>query len=341
MESGPLVSICIPVYNGELYIAQAIESVLNQSYENCEIVVVDNASEDDTAHILDKLLSAHPGCIRVFRNPETVGMVENFNIAISFARGEYIKILPHDDMLPVDGINDLVSAAKPGDKLIVGLRSFLFEAPGLKNRLFYFRQNIFWRVDRAVGKGFISPEAYVNAFSGNTCHNIIGEPGSVLMSADALREVGGFDNAFHQLCDLQLWHKLGMQFGLRVVPKHVAYFRVHDSSQSAQRDNASNRMLGECLGLSTFMLNNWNFDGDEGLVCNYLLDRARYQREVDLEPTRDQFPIEARGIFSRALALVVLLPVKRVYQLLLLKITYLVCSIVSGGRDNLISYDGA
>lgn len=95
---GPLVSVGLPVYNGENYIAEAIESVLAQTCEDLELIVQDNASTDRTAEICREFL-ARDSRVRYYRNPRNLGAAPNYNLAYSLARGRYFKWLAHDDRL--------------------------------------------------------------------------------------------------------------------------------------------------------------------------------------------------------------------------------------------------
>lgn len=90
------VSFCIPVYNGEKFVAQTIGSILNQNYENIEIIVVDDASSDNTLEVVKKFKDKG---IRLVKNKKNLGMVGNWNRCVSLAKGEYLKLLMADDIL--------------------------------------------------------------------------------------------------------------------------------------------------------------------------------------------------------------------------------------------------
>ena len=84
MTTTPLVSLLTPVYNGERYLADCIESVLRQTYRHFEYVIVDNASTDRTADIIAAYAAREPR-IRVHRNTDLVPVVANHNIALRHA----------------------------------------------------------------------------------------------------------------------------------------------------------------------------------------------------------------------------------------------------------------
>lgn len=96
--SSPRVSILIPVYNRKKYIAECIQSALDQTFTDHEIVVVDNASDDGTWEICQQFAALNPR-VRVLRNVENIGPVRNWMRCAQQARGEYSKILFSDDLL--------------------------------------------------------------------------------------------------------------------------------------------------------------------------------------------------------------------------------------------------
>lgn len=94
----PLVSILIPVYNREGLVKRAIESAINQTYKNIEIITVDNKSTDKTYEILKEYKKNFPN-IKVYQNNENIGPVKNWLKCLNYAKGEYVKILWSDDSI--------------------------------------------------------------------------------------------------------------------------------------------------------------------------------------------------------------------------------------------------
>jgi glycosyltransferase involved in cell wall biosynthesis len=96
----PLVSVGVPVFNGEAFLEDAIRSALAQTLGDLELILCDNASQDRTAEICSDYAARDPR-VRYFRNPRNLGAAANYNLAFSHARGRYFKWLAHDDrMLP-------------------------------------------------------------------------------------------------------------------------------------------------------------------------------------------------------------------------------------------------
>jgi glycosyltransferase involved in cell wall biosynthesis len=87
-KSNPKVSVCIPVYNCEAYLANTIRSVLAQSLTDFELVIIDNASTDRTAEIISGFEDPR---LRSLRNEKNLGMMGNWNRCLEEARGEFIN----------------------------------------------------------------------------------------------------------------------------------------------------------------------------------------------------------------------------------------------------------
>ena len=101
----PLVSICIPTYRGAEFIGTTLQSVVDQTYRNLEIVVLDDNSPDETLAVVGKFPDSR---IRYLRNPLNLGPQGNWNRCLELATGKYFKLLPHDDLLSRDCIENQV-----------------------------------------------------------------------------------------------------------------------------------------------------------------------------------------------------------------------------------------
>jgi len=104
-----LVSVLMTSYNREKYIAEAIESVLNQTYTNFELIIVDDCSKDKTLEIAKKF-EEKDHRIKVYLNEKNLGDYPNRNKAASYANGEYIKYVDSDDVLYPHGLDVMVRA---------------------------------------------------------------------------------------------------------------------------------------------------------------------------------------------------------------------------------------
>ena len=104
-----MVSVGLPVYNGQKYLAVAIGSVLAQTFPDFELVISDNASTDATQEIC-KAYAARDARIRYIRQPLNRGAGFNYNFVFHESRGRYFKWLAHDDWLAPDNLKASVAA---------------------------------------------------------------------------------------------------------------------------------------------------------------------------------------------------------------------------------------
>ena len=106
MSAAPRLSVGLPVYNGENYLAESIEALLGQTYEDFELIISDNASTDSTADICRRY-AKQDSRIRYIRQPRNIGLSPNHNFVLQEARGELFKWAAADDLYG----RDLLSAA--------------------------------------------------------------------------------------------------------------------------------------------------------------------------------------------------------------------------------------
>lgn len=112
MNSQPLVSIALCTYNGKKYLPEQLDSILNQSYQNLEIVVVDDKSTDGTIDLLESYKNKYPHKISLFQNSINLGFNSNFEKAISLCKGDLIAISDQDDLWIKDKISLQVNYIK-------------------------------------------------------------------------------------------------------------------------------------------------------------------------------------------------------------------------------------
>ncbi|NQT57201.1 MAG: glycosyltransferase family 2 protein, partial [Desulfobacteraceae bacterium] len=120
------VSVCIPVYNGEKYLEECLNSVLDQSFRNFEVVVVDDQSSDTSFEIARKY-EARDDRVRVFHNAQNLGLVNNWNRCIELSHGKWIKFVFQDDLIESNCLEKMISAAIPERGMVVCRRRIVFD----------------------------------------------------------------------------------------------------------------------------------------------------------------------------------------------------------------------
>lgn len=116
MINDPLVSILIPTYNREKFIEETLISALNQTYENIEIIVVDNCSNDQTANIVNSYTINNPK-LKLYINDSNIGPINNWKKCLELSNGEFVKIVFSDDKIALDSIEKLISPLLEDQKI--------------------------------------------------------------------------------------------------------------------------------------------------------------------------------------------------------------------------------
>jgi glycosyltransferase involved in cell wall biosynthesis len=126
----PCVSICLPVYNGEAYLGDAIRSIYEQTFEDFEVVISDNASTDGT-QVLCREAVRHDSRIRYFRGDTNRGLAWNWNRAFELATGRYLLWFSHDDLMAPDYIRRCVEEIQQdADTLLCFTNSYYIDGEG-------------------------------------------------------------------------------------------------------------------------------------------------------------------------------------------------------------------
>ena len=232
MTNQPLVSICIPTYNAGEFFEACLQSALEQTYPNIEILISDDGSTDGTLQIVDRYQRQHP-VIRLVENANR-GMVSNWNNCITKAKGEWVKFLFQDDILKPGCVEKMLEACL-ANHVEVGLcrREFIIHNDVPKPLRFDFKYKLV-RPERVFGESsYISPEQLAKGIAEHMRQNILGEPTCYLFSKRIFEQTGMFNPEFKQVVDLEFIIRLGLKKGLAFSPEVLALFRVHGKSESS------------------------------------------------------------------------------------------------------------
>jgi len=217
----PKISVCIPVYNGAEFIKIAIDSVLNQSEKDFELIIVDNQSTDNTVSLIKSYQDSR---IKLYVNDTNIGMIPNWNKALTYATGNYIKILPADDLMYPNCLA-LQSSVLENDtqkkiSLVCSSRHIINDAGKvLFTRKFSSKElqlNTAQAVNRVIRAG----------------GNIVGEGGAVMFRREVLEKTGPFNSDIFYVLDLDQWFKILLHGHLYVLPEILSAFRVSSTSAS-------------------------------------------------------------------------------------------------------------
>ncbi len=230
-ESQPLVSVVTPVYNGEEYLAECIESVLAQTYQNWEYVIVNNCSTDRTLEIAQHYAQQDKR-IRIHNNEEFLAIMPNGNCALRqiAPTSKYCKVVHADDWLFPKCIMEMVKVAEANPS--VGIVS--------SYRLHGNRVDL-------DGLPYPSPVVSGREICRMSLLNsdfyIFGSPTSLLIRSDPIRSRETFYSE-HIYGDVEACYKVLQDADFGFVHQVLTYTRLHDQSQTSFHQQLNSNILG-------------------------------------------------------------------------------------------------
>lgn len=265
MASTPLVSILLPVYNGESFVAGAIESALSQSLSDLELIIVDDFSVDSSREIVERY-QRRDERIKFFKNENNIGLFENYNRALQSATGQYIKPFAQDDLLHENALQKMVAVLeqRPHVALVSSARRW---ADRLDNEI---------KVVKPFPRTMELNAREVMLYNLLPLTNWVGEPSTVLFRREHAGT--GFDTSIYHLGDLDLWFRVLSHGRYCYLDEVLATFRRHPESAT------SSNLKGLLFALDFLRL---------GRKYSQLLS--------DFGETPDRFRLRAVEIFARHL----------------------------------------
>ncbi|WP_417535536.1 glycosyltransferase family 2 protein [Methylophaga sp.] len=211
----PKISVVMAVYNGGSYLKLAIDSILNQTFTDFEFIIINDGSTDTTLDVLTEY-SSHDERIRVVSRGNK-GLVASLNEGISIARAPFIARMDADDIaFPSRLEKQLTFISENSNIVCVGSYYEVIDDEGLK---------------LTISKGPIKNDSIQSALMKG--HTVICHP-TAMFRTDAVRSVGGYDEKFFLVEDLDLWLKLGEVGDLSNIPEPLLSYRTNSNSVSTQ-----------------------------------------------------------------------------------------------------------
>ena len=199
----PLISVIMPVYNGEKYLSEAIESILNQTYENFELIIINDASIDRTEEII---LSYNDPRIVYIKNKQNLQIVKTLNKGIQLAKGKYIARMDADDISIHNRFKKQLTYMKKNNIDICG--SWI-KTIGYKNEIWKFPES--------------HEEIKINLFF----HSVLAHP-SVMIKKEVFEQFK-YMNQYNKAEDYALWVMAIDSYKFANVPKILLLYRIHQN----------------------------------------------------------------------------------------------------------------
>ncbi|MBI4596952.1 MAG: glycosyltransferase [Candidatus Omnitrophica bacterium] len=213
----PRVTVLMTVYNGVPYLREAIDSVLAQTFRDFELLIIDDASTDQSAARIESFGDPR---IRLIRNPRNLGQTPSLNLGMAESRGRYIARMDQDDVCLPDRLQQQVACLDArSDVAAVGTWAFLIGPEGRATEMVGTRVDEFGTF-LGMTLTFASP---------------IGHP-TLVIRRDVLAAFGGYDESFAPCEDYALWcHLAERRHGLVSIPRPLMKLRRHAQQQSRVR----------------------------------------------------------------------------------------------------------
>jgi len=214
-QISPKVSAVICTYNRAQYLPQAIESVLAQSFQDFELIVVDDASTDNTQTLMEKYATNNK--VRYIKNNKNLGLGRNRVESTKEARGEYIAILDSDDYwVNVDKISKQVDFLDKNKKIgVVGtFGKIVDDKDSIIGKIEYKTNN------HDIRKRILSYHQFLHS--------------SVLFRKEAFIKAGGYDDTLSPAEDFDLILKIGTRYEMANLSECTTHYRIHSENSSSK-----------------------------------------------------------------------------------------------------------
>lgn len=249
VSSAPKITVLMPVYNCELYIEEAIDSILNQTYSNFELLLIDDGSTDATVGRIKQYSDSR---IKLIEKPINSGLTNSLNLGIQIAKGKYIARMDGDDISVLDRFEKQVHFLENNDKVI--LCGGWFRIIG-SNKVVKLPEN--------------DSEIKCYLLRGNC----IAHPSVMLRkeALDGMEEV--YDIAKEPAEDYDLWTRLAFKGELYNLPEVLLDYRTH-GNQVSNRQNEVQRKIDVIIKRNYYYTLNFILFKEEESLLNSLLNHG-------------------------------------------------------------------
>lgn len=211
------VSIIICSYNRANYISQALDSILAQTYQSYEVLVIDDASSDNTEEVVKKYLPLDRR-IKYFKNEKNLGIARSRSKGIILSQGEYIAMLDSDDYwLGVDKLKMQIEILEADKEVgLIGTGIICIDENGKE-----LKKDIFASDDKDIRSRILAKNQFAQS--------------SVVFRKDAYKLAGGYQEKFTVCEDIDLWLAIGNKYKFANLVEPLIAYRIHGGGISKSR----------------------------------------------------------------------------------------------------------
>ena len=215
MTDNPKISVVMSVYNGERYLKEAIDSILNQTFTDFEFLIVNDGSTDASLEIIQ---SCQDERIRLINNEQNIGLTKSLNKAMSQARGEYIARQDADDIsLPNRFEEQIKYFDQHPEVALLGTSVYKIDEQG-----------------KVVGRITVPAKPGGNLLKANQFSH-----GSTMFKREVVDRLGGYDELFRYCQDYEFWGRIAKHYTVRNLTQPLYKLRFHGGNIRSQKRNES------------------------------------------------------------------------------------------------------
>lgn len=216
MLNNPVISVIMSVYNGERYLKEAIDSILNQTFADFEFIIVNDASTDSSLKIMQ---SYDDERIKIISNEKNIGLTKSLNKALEQARGGFIARQDADDSSLPNRLEEQLRYFKQHPEVaLLGTSLYIIDENG-----------------KIIGRRALSVDPSKEFFKGSWFAH-----GSAMFKSEVAHEFGGYNELFRYCQDYELWLRIAKRYQVKGLTHGLYKLRFHDENvQFKKKDEAA------------------------------------------------------------------------------------------------------
>ena len=251
----PLVTIGVPVYNSQAFIIETLESIKFQTYQNIQLIIVDDCSTDKSLEIVKNWLQVNSQIFKIvtlIRNDENMGISYSCKMMEKKAEGVFFSLLGADDLLKPNKIDIQVQYLIENPHVaLVYSNTLLIDNQGILMQNDYFKVQCFSCINDNIGpSGFVFDKLIVEDFI---------PASSVLVRKNILDSVGGFDETLF-VEDWDLWLRICKTYPIHFMGGYYSLYRIHQDSVMRKKSLLVKVYLSSCKAVLKHRNLNKEFD---------------------------------------------------------------------------------
>jgi len=265
MNSQPLVTVILPCYNAQLYVEEAVRSIIKQSYTNLEIIAIDDCSTDDTAKILVSLAN-EDSRIQFIQNEINLKLVATLNLGIELSTGKYIARMDADDIAHPDRLKYQIEVMERDSSIVIcGAALISFTKDGNEAKRYFSLKNDEIKADALFNSPFVHP--------------------CVVLRKKTLTDFKlNFDENFEYAEDYHLWQRMLIHGKGINLPRFLLKYRILDTSQTARSNKNEMKRFETISAIQQIGLSQIDFISDEKEIkLQYLLSLSDKIAKIDFK----------------------------------------------------------